>query len=139
MNEQLSFQFDVKEDASKVSAEPTLELYKPAKKSNIEQYYYSIGEVAKELKVSPSLIRYWESEFTSLKPKKNSNGIRKFTKKDIVLLREIYQLVKEKGFTIQGAKDALKKDKKEEQKKEQLIGKLQKIRTFLIDLKDTLL
>ena len=70
-----------------------------------EKRYYSIGEVASKFNVNPSLIRFWEQEFKILNPKKNSRGIRKFTKKDINNLSKIYFLLKKRGYTIQGARD----------------------------------
>lgn len=69
--------------------------------------YYSIGEVAALFKVNPSLIRFWEKEFSILKPKKNNKGNRIFTINDIKKLARIYELVKEKGMTLDGAKKML--------------------------------
>ena len=77
--------------------------------TELTKLYYSIGEVAEMFGVSTSLIRYWESEFTFLRPKKNRKGDRQFTKKDIAYLERIYSLVKERGFTLDGAKRELKK------------------------------
>ena len=71
---------------------------------HIEILYYSIGEVADMFKVNTSLLRYWEKEFTMLHPKKNLKGERHYTKKDIEAFRVVYHLVKENGFTINGAK-----------------------------------
>lgn len=75
-----------------------------------EKIYYGIGEVAKMFKVNTSLIRFWEKEFDILKPKKNKKGNRMFTQRDVHYLQIIYQLVKEKGFTLQGAKEAIRQD-----------------------------
>lgn len=72
-----------------------------------DKLYYSIGEVAKAFNVNTSLIRYWEQEFAILKPKKNKKGNRYFTPEDIKNLKMIYHLVKEKGYTLDGAKIAL--------------------------------
>jgi DNA-binding transcriptional MerR regulator len=69
-----------------------------------EKRYYGIGEVAKAFKVNASLIRFWEKEFDVIKPKKNAKGNRKFTPDDIKNLKFIYHLVKERGFTLEGAK-----------------------------------
>ena len=63
-----------------------------------EKRYYTIGEVAKRFNVKPSLIRFWESEFAILNPKKNNRGIRKFSSKDIDNIKEIYFLLKEKNI-----------------------------------------
>lgn len=70
--------------------------------------YYSIGEVAKTFNVSTSLIRFWEREFDVLRPKKNKKGNRLFTEKDVRYLHMIYNMVKVKGYTLQGAREALK-------------------------------
>ena len=75
----------------------------------LTKLYYSIGEVAEMFDVSNSLIRYWEAEFSILKPSKNSKGDRRFMVKDIRNLEKIYTLVKERGFTLDGAKKELKK------------------------------
>jgi DNA-binding transcriptional MerR regulator len=74
---------------------------------NFNKLFYSIGEVADLLNVNASLIRFWEKEFDAIKPKKNAKGNRKFTPKDIEVLQRIYDLVKVKGFTLEGAKKAL--------------------------------
>ncbi|MGV6862406.1 MAG: MerR family transcriptional regulator [Putridiphycobacter sp.] len=74
----------------------------------LTKLYYTIGEVAEMFKVNTSLIRFWEKEFSILKPKKNKKGNRLFTVKDIKNLEKIYDLVKIKGFTLDGAKKALK-------------------------------
>lgn len=73
----------------------------------LTKLYYSIGEVAELLDVSNSLIRYWESEFPQLKPQKNRKGDRRYTTKDIHILVDIYNLVKERGFTLDGARKEL--------------------------------
>ena len=77
-----------------------------------EKRYYGIGEVAKAFDVNTSLIRFWEKEFDILKPKKNAKGNRKFTPEDVKNLKLIFHLVKERGFTLEGAKIHLKEDKK---------------------------
>jgi DNA-binding transcriptional MerR regulator len=74
-----------------------------------EKRYYGIGEVAKAFSVNNSLIRFWEKEFDILKPKKNNKGDRKFTPVDIKNLELIYHLVKERGFTLDGAKKIFKR------------------------------
>jgi len=84
----------------------------PYKEKEIEKLFYSIGEVAKKYEVKTSLIRFWENEFEILKPKKNKKGNRLFTKEDLVNIDKIYRLVKQEGYTIAGAKNALKDKKK---------------------------
>ncbi|MEH6406346.1 MAG: MerR family transcriptional regulator [Leeuwenhoekiella sp.] len=103
-----------------------------------EKLYYSIGEVAKAFDVNTSLIRFWEKEFDALKPKKNAKGNRKFTPEDIQNLELIFHLVKERGFTLEGAKTHLKENKRNILEKFQLIRKLETIKAQLNDLKDQL-
>ena len=80
----------------------------PYKEKPIEKLYYSIGEVADMFRVNVSLLRFWEKEFDILKPKKNKKGNRMFTTKDLDNLKIIYHLVKERGYTLEGAKKKLK-------------------------------
>ena len=101
----------------------------------IKKRYYHIGEVAKHFNVKNSLIRFWEKEFDILKPKKNKKGNRLFTVKDFENLKVIYHLVKERGFTLEGAKRKLKKNKKDTIDNITIINRLNKIRAFLIELK----
>ena len=89
----------------------------PYKEKPIEKLYYSIGEVAKTLKVNVSLIRFWEKEFDILKPKKNKKGNRMFRVVDFENLKLIFHLVKERGFTLEGAKNKLKQNKEDTIKK----------------------
>ena len=77
--------------------------------NQLTKLYYSIGEVADIFEVNTSLIRFWEKEFNSIKPKKNKKGNRLFTSKDILKIETIYYLVKEKGYTLDGARNELKK------------------------------
>jgi DNA-binding transcriptional MerR regulator len=95
-----------------------------------EKLYYSIGEVAKAFKVKTSLLRFWENEFDSIKPKKKQTGTRKYTQKDIESIQLIYHLVKEKGMTLAGAKSRLK-EKKGMIYEKNLIVKLEKIKSEL--------
>ena len=99
-----------------------------------DKRYYSIGEVAKAFEVNTSLIRFWETTFDILKPKKNAKGNRKFTPEDIKNLQLIYHLVKEKGYTLDGAKDQLKTLNKNFE----VIKKLEKIKANLINIKNEL-
>lgn len=103
--------------------------------NSTEKRYYSIGEVASKFNVNASLIRFWEKEFSILKPKKNSKGNRKFTSNDIENLSKIYFLVKEKGYTIQGAKNYLKKNIKSHTKLD-VINRLNEIKSKLIEIRD---
>jgi DNA-binding transcriptional MerR regulator len=108
------------------------------KEKEIEKLYYSIGEVAEQFNVAPSLIRFWESEFDLIKPKKNRKGNRQFTKEDIDNVRTIYHLVKEKGFTLQGAKEMLRNDNNSVKDKIELIDSLRTVRRFMVELRDKL-
>lgn len=103
-----------------------------------EKLYYSIGEVARAFDVNTSLIRFWEKEFDVLKPKKNAKGNRKFTPEDIKNLELIYHLVKERGFTLEGAKTHLKENKSDTLDNYDLIRKLEQLKAQLIDLKNNL-
>ena len=108
------------------------------KEKEIEKLYYSIGEVAEQFSVAPSLIRFWETEFDILQPKKNRKGNRQFTKEDIDQIRLIYHLVKEKGFTLSGAKEMLKQDAMAIKDKMEMVDSLRNIRTFLTEIKEKL-
>lgn len=103
----------------------------PYQNKPIEKLYYSIGEVAKLFDVNTSLIRFWEKEFDILKPKKNAKGNRLFTKKDVENLKLIHHLVKEKGYTLEGAKRNLKENREETSKEFELIEKLKTIKQKL--------
>ena len=101
----------------------------------LTKLYYSIGEVSDMFEVAPSLIRYWESEFKVLRPGKNSRGERKYTVKDIEKIKHLFYLIKERGFTIEGAKKELDFEKKEMKEKSSVIDKLQEIKEKIISLK----
>ncbi|HIC32493.1 MAG: MerR family transcriptional regulator [Flavobacteriaceae bacterium] len=103
-----------------------------------EKRYYTIGEVAKAFDVNTSLIRFWEKEFDVLKPKKNAKGNRKFTPEDVKNLQLIYHLVKERGFTLDGAKIHLKEEKKKTLDNFEIIAKLESVKNQLIKLKEQL-
>jgi len=103
-----------------------------------EKRYYSIGELAKAFNVNASLIRFWDKEFDILKPKKNAKGNRMFTPEDVKNLQLIYHLVKERGFTLDGARVHLKEGQKKTLDKFEIISKLEAIKTNLINLKNEL-
>ncbi|MGE5521115.1 MAG: MerR family transcriptional regulator [Candidatus Dadabacteria bacterium] len=102
-----------------------------------QKQYYSIGEVASMFKVNNSLLRYWEKEFDILEPRKNRKGDRFFRPIDIKNLQIIHDLLRRRKFTIPGAKDYLKKARQVTQKQE-MIQSLQKLRSFLLELKASL-
>ena len=88
--------------------------------------------------VNTSLIRFWEKEFDILKPKKNKKGNRLFTQKDVDNLKVIYHLVKERGYTLDGAKKKLRENKGDTIQNEQIVERLKEIRGFLVELRDNL-
>jgi DNA-binding transcriptional MerR regulator len=103
-----------------------------------EKRYYGIGEVARAFEVNTSLIRFWEKEFDVLQPKKNAKGNRKFTPQDIKNLELIYHLVKERGFTLEGAKTHLKENRHKTLNNYEIIRKLERVKAELIKIKDQL-
>jgi DNA-binding transcriptional MerR regulator len=103
-----------------------------------EKLYYSIGEIAKAFGVNTSLIRFWDKEFEILKPKKNAKGNRRFSPQDIHNLKLIYHLVKERGYTLDGAKTYLKEQDKKIFDEFEIICKLEKIKNQLISIKNQL-
>lgn len=103
-----------------------------------EKMFYTIGQVADMLDVSTSLVRYWEKEFDILKPKKNAKGNRLFRPNDVENLKTIYHLVKERGFTLQGARNKLSQNKEDVIQQAAVVDSLKKIRSFLVDLKNEL-
>lgn len=99
-----------------------------------EKLYYTIGEISEAFQVNTSLIRYWEREFDVLKPKKNLKGTRRYSSLDIEKFQMIHHLVKEKGYTLDGAKEQIKLANKNFE----IIRSLEKIKTILIDIKNEL-
>ncbi len=105
---------------------------------NNTKRYYSISEVAEIFSINPSHIRFWEKEFDILKPKKNKKGNRFFTIKDVENLKLIYHLVKERGFTLRGAKAKLNQNKEDIAKIAQTVSRLQIMKQALLDIKRNL-
>lgn len=103
-----------------------------------DKRYYKIGEVAEAFEVNTSLIRFWENEFDILKPKKNKKGNRLFTPEDIKNLKLIFHLVKEKGYTLEGAKNKLKEKPEMAASNHEIILKLQSIKEELLKIKNQL-
>ena len=106
----------------------------PYKEREIKKIYFSIGEVADMFRVNASLIRFWEKEFDIIKPQKNKKGNRLFTQQDIENFQRIFQLVKEQGYTLQGAKDKLKAKPELKHGRAEMLKSLQKIRNSLLEL-----
>lgn len=109
----------------------------PSDEILFKKQYYSIGEVAVMFRENQSLIRYWETEFDILQPRKNRKGDRFFRPVDVKNLVLIYDLLRRRKFTIEGAKDYLKKNKRAEEKFA-MIQSLQKIKGFLLEIKANL-
>jgi DNA-binding transcriptional MerR regulator len=101
-----------------------------------DKRYFSIGELAKAFGVNASLIRFWDKEFDILKPRKNAKGNRMFTPEDVKNLQLIYHLVKERGFTLEGAKTHLKEGQKKTLDKFEIINKLESIKAQLLSIKN---
>lgn len=100
--------------------------------------YYSISEVAKMFNVNESLLRYWEKEFPIIAPRKAGGNVRQYRKEDIENIRLIYHLVKEKGMTLQGAKQRLKTNKEKTIQTAEIVDRLKQIREELVNLRNSL-
>lgn len=110
----------------------------PLKQDTVKKLYYPIGDVAKMFAVNNSLIRFWEKEFDIIKPKKNKKGNRYFTPKDIENFKIIFHLVKERGFTLDGAKKKLRENKDGTIKNVEIVSQLQDIRAQLVAIRELL-
>ncbi|MCX6301665.1 MAG: MerR family transcriptional regulator [Bacteroidia bacterium] len=110
----------------------------PYREKSIEKLYYSIGETAKMLNVPISTVRFWENEFDILKPLKNKKGNRMFTPTDIKNLKIIHHLLKEEGMTLPGAKKRISGKWEEAEYKYEINESLQKIKTLMLDLRDSI-
>ncbi|WP_343667085.1 MerR family transcriptional regulator [Chitinophaga sp.] len=119
-----------------VSDDP--DLIKTLETVPLDKQYYSISEVATMFKVNTSLIRYWENEFDILQPKKNRKGDRLFRQEDIQHLKLIYHLLRERKYTIEGAKQKLKEDRKLAARNFEMVQALLKVKGFLTELKEQL-
>ncbi|HOT65392.1 MAG: MerR family transcriptional regulator [Bacteroidota bacterium] len=101
-----------------------------------KRLYYSIQEVADHFAVNVSLLRYWEKEFENIRPKKTAGGTRQYTKEDIQQIEIVYHLVKEKGMTIEGARQTLKSKKDDEEKRVEAVARLKEIRKELASIEE---
>lgn len=104
----------------------------------IKKLLYSMGEVSEMFDVKPSLIRYWESQFDVLRPKKNKKGNRLFTPEDVQMLKLIYHLVKEQGMTLEGAKRSLRQNRGSVVRDSELLERLQRVRALLVEVREDL-
>lgn len=110
----------------------------PYKDREIEKLYYTMGEVTQMFDVNASQIRYYEREFEILQPKKNKKGNRLFSPEDVENLKIIFSLLKDKGFTLQGAKDYLRSNKSEVKENQKVIESLERLKQFLLEVKEKL-
>jgi len=108
----------------------------PYKKQKIEKIFFTIGEVAGMLGVTPSSIRYWESNFNELAPHKSSGGTRLFSQNDIETLKLINYLVKERGLTIKGAQLKLKHNREDTVNTWEIVNRLKVVREKLVELRN---
>lgn len=102
-----------------------------------KKLYYTIGEVAAEIGEPQSVLRFWETEFPSLRPVKNKRGVRSYTERDVELVRRIRHLTRECGYTLDGVREQLRMRPLDDPKQE-VINHLTEVRRFLVDLKETL-
>jgi len=110
----------------------------PYKEREINKLYYTMGEVTEMFDVNASQIRFYEREFDIIQPKKNKKGNRLFTPEDIENLKIIFNLVKNKGYTLQGARDYLKSNKNQAKENQRIVNSLEKLKEFLIEVKERL-
>lgn len=103
---------------------------------NDKRLYYSIQEVADHFAVNISLLRFWEKEFENISPKKTPGGTRQYTKENIQQIEIVYHLVKEKGLTLEGARQSLKSKKDDEVKRVEALEKLKEIKRELLSLEE---
>jgi len=110
----------------------------PYKEREINKLYYTMGEVTAMFGVNASQIRFYERQFDILQPKKNKKGNRLFTPEDIANLKIIFNLVKEKGYTLQGAREYLRNNKNEARENQRVIDSLERLKAFLLEVRDSL-
>lgn len=101
---------------------------------NTSRLYYSVKEVARHFGVKESLLRFWETEFDTISPRKTESGARQYTREDIEDIAVVYHLVKEKGMTLEGARQTLRHKKDETTRKLEVIKKLEQIKRELEEL-----
>ncbi len=108
------------------------------KKEKPDKLYYGIGEVAELFGLAPSTLRFWEKNFTTIKPYKNKKGDRFFTREDIDHIALINHLVKEKGMTLKGAKTKIKENRADAENNYAIVKKLEGIKDYLLKIKEEL-
>lgn len=110
----------------------------PFHEPEIEKHFYSIGEVADMFEVNASLIRFWEKEFSHIKPYKNKKGNRLFTRENIDQVALVYHLVKERGMTLKGARQKIKDNKADAVHEHELVKRLNTIKSLLLEIREEL-
>ncbi|RCH55990.1 MerR family transcriptional regulator [Mucilaginibacter hurinus] len=110
----------------------------PYKEREISKMYYTMGEVSAMFDVNQSMLRFYEKEFDILQPKKNKKGNRYFTPEDIENLKVIFHLIKEKGYTLNGAKEHMKNNMGSTKDQQRVIDKLNDLKKFLLEVRDQL-
>jgi DNA-binding transcriptional MerR regulator len=110
----------------------------PYKERDISKLYYTMGEVTEMFSVNASQIRFYEREFDIIQPKKNKKGNRLFTPEDVENLKIIFNLVKDKGYTLQGAREFLKSNKDTVKENQKIIDSLERVKQFLLEVKEQL-
>ena len=105
----------------------------PYKERPVEKLYFTIGEVADTVGVNTSVIRYWEKEFGNLRPRRDSRGDRSYTQDDIRKVKLIQYLLKERGFTIQGAREHLRAEPRSAERITEAIERLKRVRAILLE------
>jgi DNA-binding transcriptional MerR regulator len=110
----------------------------PYKEREISKMYYTMGEVSAMFDVNQSLIRYYEKEFDILQPKKNKKGNRYFTPEDVENLKIIFHLIRDKGYTLAGAKEHLKKNGDNTRETQSVLSTLEDLKKFLLEVRDQL-
>ena len=142
LNEKPAHKKEAKESLSKRGRKSIKALTQDAKMIELpsddelnKKLYHSISEVSEMFGVNPSLLRYWETEFKQINPRKNKKGDRFYTVADIKTLQMIYFLLRQRKYTIEGAKDYLNKYKDEAAARYTMVEKLQQIKSFLLSIK----
>ncbi|MCQ2274516.1 MAG: MerR family transcriptional regulator [Bacteroidales bacterium] len=102
-----------------------------------DKLYYTIGEVSEMFNINPSVVRFWEKEFPQINPQKGARGVRRYSADSVEVIRRIYHLTRECGFTLNGAKEQLRTDGRLDEKM-QLVQTLTQAKQFLLELKDQL-
>lgn len=108
----------------------------PYKEREISKMYYTMGEVSAMFDVNQSLLRFYEKEFDILQPKKNKKGNRYFTPEDIENLKIIFNLIRDKGYTLTGAKEYLKENLNDTKDNQSIINSLETLKQFLLEVRD---